>query len=105
MGLSVSRPAFDRARAIKAQMAAEAKPVTFPQFVTEGDDEEPIEDILARQRKGFERRAKAASSRKWFPVKVHETKPYGILWFGDPHIDNGGCNWPLLERCETTGYL
>jgi hypothetical protein len=98
MGLPVGRPVFTRARAIQAQMASETKPVTFPDFVADGDEEEPIEDVLARQRKGFERRQKAATSRKWFPVKVHEKLPYGILWFGDPHIDNGGCNLPLLER-------
>ena len=87
---------YSLSRQVKAEQAAEAKPVTFPVFI-DGDEEEPIEDVLTRQRKGFERKAKAAGARKWFTIKIHETKPYGLLWFGDPHLDNGGCNWPLLE--------
>lgn len=82
--------------------AAEAKAregqIEMPKFVLEGDDDEPIESIIARQVKAFERKQKAAAARKWFPIKVNETRPYAVLWFGDPHIDNGGCNWPLLQR-------
>jgi hypothetical protein len=70
----------------------------YPAFVTVGDEDEPIEDIIARKRKGFERKAKAQSDREWFEIKVKETKPYGVLMFGDPHLDDDGCNIPLLER-------
>lgn len=72
--------------------------VEYPAFVTEGDEEEPISDILARKRKGFERKAKAHGDRQWFEIKVNETKPYGLLAFGDPHLDDDGANTPLLER-------
>lgn len=84
-------------REARAEEAAEAKPVRFPSFI-EGDDEETIEEILSRQRRSFERKSRAAASRKWFPITISERLPYGILWFGDPHIDDGGCNWPLLEK-------
>lgn len=70
----------------------------FPEFVTIGDKEEPIEDLLNRQRLAFGRKHKAAHDRQWFRVGMKETKPYAILWFGDPHLDDSGCNWPLLER-------
>lgn len=89
--------AFKWAREAREAQQSVAKPVTYPNFVTDGDDEEPIEDVLARQEKHFERKVKASAARKWFPVGIAETKPYGILWFGDPHLDNGGCNWPLLK--------
>lgn len=72
--------------------------VEMPVFVIEGDEQEPIEDLISRQRKAFERKKAAAEIRHWFPIKIKEDKPYAILWFGDPHLDNGGCNWPLLER-------
>lgn len=71
--------------------------IAFPAFVTAGDDDEPIEDIIARKRKGFERKAKAQAERNWFEIKVKETLPYGLLMFGDPHLDDDGCNIPLLE--------
>lgn len=76
----------------------EAPMIEMPAFVLDGDEDEPITEILARQRRAFERKQQAAAARKWFPIQVRETKPYGILWFGDPHIDNSGCNWPLLEQ-------
>jgi hypothetical protein len=72
--------------------------VQFPSFVTDGDEDEPIHEILARKRKGFERKAKANSDRKWFEIKIKETKPYGVIAFGDPHLDDDGCNIPLLEK-------
>jgi hypothetical protein len=31
-------------------------------------------------------------------IKVKSNKPIGICFMGDPHIDNNGCNWPLLRR-------
>lgn len=87
-----------QSRLARVEPSGEKPMVEMPDFVTAGDEDEPIEDILNRQRKAFERKHKAAQARKWFPIKIREEKPYGILWFGDPHIDNSGCNWPLLER-------
>lgn len=83
---------------IAREEAQREKVVTFPKFVMEGDEEESIDEILARQMKAFERKAKAAEARKWFTIQIHEEKPYGIIWFGDPHIDDSGCNLPLLRR-------
>lgn len=86
------RAATDRA------LIANAKPVEYPAFVDDGDEEEPIDEILARLQKGFERKHKQASARRWFTVKVKEEKPYGLLMFGDPHLGDNGCNMPLLMR-------
>jgi len=78
--------------------APETPALQFPAFVTQGDEEESINDIIARKRKHFERKAKASSDRKWFEIQVNERKPYGILAFGDPHLDDDGSNIPLLEQ-------
>lgn len=75
----------------------EDKPITYPAFVTEGDDEESASEIIDRMRKSFDRTAKAAAARRWYKIHIGETKPYAILWFGDPHL-GPNCNWPLLER-------
>lgn len=81
---------------VTAILASTDKVVEFsPAIHTE---HEPIEDVLSRKRKGFERLAKAKAARDWFPIKVREDKPYGLLMFGDPHIDDDGCNVPLLEK-------
>lgn len=84
-----------QSRLRRAQQAALSETVEFPTFVSEGDEDEPIEDLLGRLRKAHERKQKAEEARRWFPIKVKEDKPYGILWFGDPHLGNG--NFPLLE--------
>lgn len=74
------------------------KPPTFPDFVTQGDDTEPVEEIIDRMCRNFQRKQSATSARKWFTIKLKERKPYGLLWFGDPHLDDAGCNWPLLRK-------
>jgi hypothetical protein len=71
--------------------------VELPSFVLEGDEEEPIEDILVRFRKDHERRAKAALLRTWYTIKINETLPYALIWFGDPHL-GPHCDWRTLDR-------
>ena len=31
-------------------------------------------------------------------IKIKSNKPIGVAFVGDPHVDNNGCNWPLLRR-------
>lgn len=71
--------------------------VHYPDFVLSGDDEEPIDDILKRFKKAGALAKKAIEARNWFTINVKETKPYAILWFGDPHL-GPHCDWDLLER-------
>lgn len=67
------------------------------------DEETAYGDLSIRERLEFDRRRFLARMRKkadekWFEVKVKQSKPYGILWFGDPHIDDNYCNIDLLLR-------
>lgn len=71
--------------------------VSLPSFVLDGDEEEDIKDILNRFRKGHDIKAKAAAARNWFEIRVKETKPYALLWFGDPHLGPHTA-WPILEK-------
>lgn len=64
----------------------------------EADEHEPIEDVIRRMSRSFERAKKAHDAKQWFPVKVQDGKPMGILFVGDPHVDDPGCNWPILEK-------
>lgn len=75
-----------------------AKPtVEMPRFVLEGDEDEPIGEILGRMKKAQDIERRKAEARNWFPIKVNEDKPYGIIWFGDPHL-GVATNWALLEK-------
>lgn len=69
----------------------------MPAFLA-ADEDEPIADIIARKAKQFERKHAASAARQWFEIKVKEDRPYGVMMFGDPHLDDDGCNIPLLER-------
>lgn len=40
----------------------------------------------------------AKDARKWMEIKINTDKPIGVCFMGDPHVDNNGCNWPLLKR-------
>lgn len=59
------------------------------------DEDESAESLIARLQKAGQRKKKAAEARNWYEIKVNETKPYGILWFGDPHL-GPHCDWDTL---------
>lgn len=71
------------------------------------EDDLPIEELIRIQAKRFEKRAAAQQAKDWQPVRVNEKKAIGLLWFGDPHVDDSGCNWPLLLKhialCKNDG--
>ena len=37
-------------------------------------------------------------AKKWRPININMPGAIGIQWFGDPNVDDNGCNWPLLRR-------
>jgi hypothetical protein len=69
----------------------------------------PIEKILDMMEERSQLRIQSYEAHTWFPVKVRDTKPIGILWFGDPHIDDNGCDIKLLRHyarlCKNTDGL
>jgi len=89
-GLVPSRPATQR--------PAVEPNVTFPDFVRDGDDEEPITDVIDRMARNFTRAKTARDQKRWFRIGLPDDKPVGILFVGDPHLDDNGCNWPVLKR-------
>lgn len=51
-------------------------------------------DILCRK---FQAKKRAYDANTWVPIEIHDDLPIGLCLFGDPHLDNSGCNWPLLR--------
>lgn len=62
------------------------------------DEGAPIEELIAARVKAFQRKQTAKESRQLIPVKVNIDGAYGLLHFGDPHIDDDGCDWPTLQH-------
>ena len=62
------------------------------------EEDVPIDELIERRVHDFERKQKAAESRKLVPIKIKKDGPIGLITFGDPHVDDDGCDWPALLR-------
>ena len=58
----------------------------------------PISDLLADRKRRFEYRRRHEDAKRLIPVRVKESKPIGILHYGDPHLDDDGTDIGLLEQ-------
>lgn len=58
----------------------------------------PAREIIEYAKKNFATSLAAKDARRWFEVRVKGNKPIGVCFMGDPHIDNKGTNWPLLDQ-------
>lgn len=67
----------------------------YPEFP---DADVPVEQLIDLQCERIKKRQASYKAHTWYSVKVKEPGPIGVLWFGDPHVDNKGCNWPLLKE-------
>lgn len=56
------------------------------------------EELIERKKRGFERLAAHEDTKKLLNVHVNVEGPIGILHFGDPHIDDDGCDIHQLEH-------
>ncbi len=62
------------------------------------EDEEPsIEELLSDQERRFHAAKKRAATLGVRQLKM-PPGPYAIAHFGDPHLDDDGCDWPALRR-------
>ena len=62
------------------------------------DPDEPVGDLIAAKLKRFERLKKRYQAEQWLPVYFPETKPFAVVHFGDPHVDDDGCDWRALQN-------
>lgn len=69
--------------------------VEFPELPS---SELPPEELIEQACKRFSTHLAAREARRWFEIKVKSNQPIGVCFMGDPHIDNNGCNWPLLRE-------
>jgi hypothetical protein len=85
----------------REQKAAGASPVLqtgdliFPDLP---ESELPPADLIDQACKRFSGHLSAREARRWMEIKTKSNAPIGVCFVGDPHIDNNGCNWPLLRR-------
>ena len=58
----------------------------------------PIEEIIAHREKAFEAQQEYNDAVEWLPINMTSNKPIMLCPVGDPHLDDDGCNWPVLKR-------
>lgn len=63
-----------------------------------GPDDVPIEEVITRLKKSNRVRIDHANSKKWFSIKLKDNKAIGVVFFGDPHLDDNACNWERLDE-------
>lgn len=96
---------------LKAAMQQAANP--YPQHAVTVDElppsDLPFEERLATMKQRNAIRIAHARAQAWQTVRVPISGPYGICWFGDPHLDDPFCDLDGFERdarlCATTEGL
>lgn len=100
---STARYVVKRLELQDAQTAAAATPKAtgFAELVdvspvTPADVEESIDDLLRRRMAETRRNVRKTEAR--YKVCNMPPEPFGLAFFGDPHLDDPGCRWDLLLR-------
>lgn len=83
------------ARAMGLKPPGEVADIVFPDLPS---SELSAKELIQQASVRFERHRDARDARRWMEIKVKSIKPIGVCFMGDPHIDNNGCNWPLLNE-------
>jgi len=101
MQLGISRATF-RHRLLRAMErgiydngTAETEKYSRP-LLPESD--EPIEKIVDQLTTRFEKKKQHIDAKKWQRINMKSNEPIGLLWFGDPHLDDNYCDWTVLRR-------
>lgn len=58
----------------------------------------PIEEVVAQRKAAFAQRNAHAKALRWRKLQVPINGPYALMFFGDPHLDDDGCDLTLFEK-------
>ena len=57
----------------------------------------PIDELIQRRVETGRRTIKSFTASRYLAVDVHTDGPFGVLFAGDPHMDDDGCDFELLK--------
>lgn len=95
-GFSVSPPAngYTAARSVPLPepTVAMGQPLDLPHMhiASMPEPDLPVEEIVAMRRREFEQKRAWEAANKLIEIDVKVRGPFGIWWFGDPHLDDDG---------------
>ena len=61
-------------------------------------DDVPIEDLIEHRKRQFANKRNHEEASKLIPIRIKLAGPIGLLFFGDPHVDDDGTDIEALER-------
>ena len=61
------------------------------------DDASP-EELIERLVRDYGRRSEHKAAKKWMRFTLKKDGPFCLWFWGDPHLDDPGTNWPLLKQ-------
>jgi len=61
------------------------------------EDDLPVEEIVSHLHQRFQKRKAHKEATKWYNIDMKSDDPIGLLWLGDPHIDDNYCDWDSLQ--------
>lgn len=98
---------YQAAAAIRKLTKQPSEGIILPDVV---DPNLPIDELLDQATKRFNQlHAHHSSADDWPVIKIKDMLPVGVLWFGDPHLGDNGCNLPLIRKhaalCKNTAGL
>lgn len=68
------------------------------EFTALPDDDVPIEELIEQRKRKFLHKREHEEASKLIPIKVKLGGAIGLLHFGDPHVDDDGCDIEAIER-------
>ena len=97
-GFATERIQISKSSQLRQKLDAAKTISNEPRLPDFPDDDIPDEQIIDMMCARYARRAEHKASKKWFRIEMPDDKPFAVLWWGDPHLDNNGTNWPLLRE-------
>ena len=68
------------------------------EFTPLPDDDIPIEQLIEQRKRKFTYKREHEEASKLIPIRIKIGGPIGLLHFGDPHVDDDGCDIEAIER-------
>lgn len=79
------------------QAALRQRDINVPKPDPVPDPLMPVEDLIAHRKAQFSKKRAHKSAMLWRRYHVPTTGPYALMFFGDPHLDDDGCDIELFE--------
>jgi hypothetical protein len=96
--LGISRSAVQEACKRHAKRIEQAAAPEVPHASPLPPSDLPIAEVVEMMTRRFAVRAARQAAQKWQRFTVPIVGPYALMFWGDPHVDDDGCNWPLLRE-------